>query len=501
MSAPGGLSDIDFKAMALEVGQWVWGTAQGAFNEKATLSQIITDAVIGMIPVAGDVTAARDLIAVTIGLAESPQKREDPWEWVLLVVFIFALIPVIGGAAKGVGRLIVSGARNGNGIAKTALDAIEVLNRIGGGHAEKWLKSFSFSAYQAQVLEEFRKLLNMFNTVLMQIRLKLGRWIPSSLLARIEALEIGLTMLKEEAVKRIPDAIKELDQKLREIQAYIHSGGETTSKATTHAAATGERGATYANEATLVEGAKPMRSLRGGIMQNTANAKHPESYANVYKHEPGYPDLTSRPDNKTGEIAAIKAFGGKIVNRELREGEQLFRLFGPEGVTLTNKVDGTSPGGVWWGVGKPPKDAKEWRMNSAVLDEWNRDGFLVTATLQKEAKIKACVGMNSEMYGKSIPGQYLPGGGTQAFFFLNEESAKVLAQKGQEVVASGKPVQWVDQASGMRLEIKPTGWTDANGVHGYLESAHPAYVQAVKLETRELAAKDNRETPISEGKK
>jgi len=58
---PGGISSDSFAATALEVGDWLWGTAQGAFNEKAKLSQIIVDAVIGMVPVVGDVTAVRDL--------------------------------------------------------------------------------------------------------------------------------------------------------------------------------------------------------------------------------------------------------------------------------------------------------------------------------------------------------------------------------------------------------------------------------------------------------
>ena len=48
--APGGPSWESFQSISLEVGDWVWGTAQGAFNEKATLSQILVDAAIGMIP-------------------------------------------------------------------------------------------------------------------------------------------------------------------------------------------------------------------------------------------------------------------------------------------------------------------------------------------------------------------------------------------------------------------------------------------------------------------
>ncbi len=41
---PGGLSAASFKSVSLEVGDWLLGTVQGAFNEKATISQIIVDA-------------------------------------------------------------------------------------------------------------------------------------------------------------------------------------------------------------------------------------------------------------------------------------------------------------------------------------------------------------------------------------------------------------------------------------------------------------------------
>ncbi|MDI7066348.1 hypothetical protein QMO17_34485, partial [Klebsiella pneumoniae] len=95
----------DFKKTSLEVGQWCWGTLQGAFNEKQTISQVITDAAIGMIPLVGDVTAARDLLSVSIHLSTDPKKREEIMEWVLLVILVFALIPVVGGVIKGVGRL------------------------------------------------------------------------------------------------------------------------------------------------------------------------------------------------------------------------------------------------------------------------------------------------------------------------------------------------------------------------------------------------------------
>lgn len=72
---PGGLSLSEFKLYAVDASSWLWGTVQGSWDEKQTVSQIVTDALIGMIPVVGDVTAVRDLIAVGSGLALNPKKR------------------------------------------------------------------------------------------------------------------------------------------------------------------------------------------------------------------------------------------------------------------------------------------------------------------------------------------------------------------------------------------------------------------------------------------
>ena len=53
MSTPGALQTSQFKQISSEVAGWLWGTVQGAWNEKQTVSQIIVDAVIGMIPLVG----------------------------------------------------------------------------------------------------------------------------------------------------------------------------------------------------------------------------------------------------------------------------------------------------------------------------------------------------------------------------------------------------------------------------------------------------------------
>lgn len=100
------------KIIVLDSVQWVWKTLKGSFNEKQTISQIIVDAAIGMIPVVGDVTAVRDIIAITIGLSQDEEKRKDKFHWMALVLLVFALIPVTGGVIKGVGRMLLKGGKN-----------------------------------------------------------------------------------------------------------------------------------------------------------------------------------------------------------------------------------------------------------------------------------------------------------------------------------------------------------------------------------------------------
>ena len=57
MSGGSGISDTEVARWAMDASDWLWGTVQGAFNEKQSTSQIVVDAVIGMIPLVGDATA------------------------------------------------------------------------------------------------------------------------------------------------------------------------------------------------------------------------------------------------------------------------------------------------------------------------------------------------------------------------------------------------------------------------------------------------------------
>ena len=502
---PGGWTLSQFKAVCADVGSWTWGTVQGAFNEKASVTQIIVDAVIGMIPLVGDATAVRDLIAVIIGMADDEEKRNSTWQWVLLVVLLFALIPVFGGVVKGVGRLVIktaqeaahlAGAARVAHLAAGANNIIGFLNRIGMKDAEKWLRSLKISDHLGTVIGKFRNIITTLENILKKTQGKVATISPS-FAGRIKSLRKGLADLSTKGEKMIPLAVKELDQQLREIRAFIHSGGETTSRLALHEVATGQRMTTRAEERQLIQdGVLSTRVGRKGFKQNPASPNKLKEIARYYKKEVDYPNMMHSVDPGTNQFNSVAAFSGKMINRPLKDGEEVFRFFGPSRTTHDIPVDEAWAGGAWWGVGKPPKTAKEWREYAAVLDSFNGDGFYVTAKVVGNNGPKAVVGTVSEQFGEKIAGQYLPGGATQAFFFLDEAFTNTLKQMGHDFITSGKSSTLIDPITGLEITFHKTVWTDANGIWGYIHAPGTTTVQTARLGSRDRASKENHEVFI-----
>ncbi len=471
-SAPGGLSTKEFKLAVSEVGQWIWGMAQGAYNDKQTLSQIITDAVIGMIPVVGDVTAVRDLMAVGTGLATDPGKREETVEWVLLVILLFALIPVIGGVVKGVGRIALRlghvTAAESKLIAKAADDIVQFLNRIGHKNAEAWFRSLDVLSHQAEILQKFR---GFCDTIIVSIHrdgLRFRTVLPQSLIARMEQLSHGFEQLKALGDKMIPQALKELHAKLKELQAFVHAGGKPVpSKAKVMLAQTGQKTVTYAEEARLLEGkmAKKVRHA-GKHRQNVAGVDNLREIAKVYKYEPGFPNLLRPPAPSDAYYSMIAAASGKIENKMLSS-VTLYRSFGPEGITHGVKVGESFPVGAFWGIGLPPAAGNTWRDSAAVMDEWTRNGWLCVMHIPDHVKVPACVSTVSEQFSKAISGQYLEGGAHQAVIEADQATRDIAAKLTE--AGGGKATL----PNGIEVEIHPSGWSGVNGIVGYGETVIP----------------------------
>lgn len=495
-----------FKETSLETGQWIWGTLQGAFNEKQTIGQIIVDAVIGMVPLVGDVTAVRDLIAVSIGLAKEPKKRESVTEWVFLVILLFALIPVIGGVIKGVGRLALRVTKKAAENVETLGDVIKFLNRVGEGDAVKWLNKLNVVEYQAQLIEKMSGFCHTMITAINQIlKARVGRMLPERWQADLIRVRDGFTALQPLASKMIPQALKELDAKLRVLQALVYKGE-------IHTVATGKGRAEVRLEAEayLIE-----RPLRDAPKQGTrfpsihAEKWHKNRLRQKYS-KPGYPDLLARrPENSPafGEsmvYANIASFSGEITAKSAREmaGSTIFRAFGNE-TALATKAGGSWAAGGFWGYQKVPSNAEEWRQLSAVLDEWNGNGFLVVLHLPEDLAMRmpgtnAWHGKIAEQFGSEIPAQYLQGGGEQVIVNLDEMLKTELNRIGEQVKATGQSASV--EINGVKAEFYPSGWKEVEGVHGYNkpEGIDPPYATYTReLHDDELRSKVKERTMIN----
>lgn len=478
-----------FKETSLETGQWIWGTLQGAFNEKQTIGQIIVDAVIGMVPLVGDVTAVRDLIAVSIGLAKEPKKRESVTEWVFLVILLFALIPVIGGVIKGVGRLALRVTTKAAENVEILGDVIKFLNRVGEGDAVKWLNKLNVVEYQAQLIEKMSGFCHTMITAINQIlKARVGRMLPERWQEDLIRVRDGFAALQPLASKMIPQALKELDAKLRVLQALVYKGE-------IHTVATGKGRAEVRREAEayLIE-----RPLRDAPKQGTrfpslhAEVLHEDRLRLKYSKK-GYPDLLGYKEKSPafGEsmvYANIASFSGEITAKSAREmaGSTIFRAFGNE-TALATKAGGSWAAGGFWGYQKVPGNAEEWRQLSAVLDEWNGNGFLVVLHLPEDLATRmpgtnAWHGKIAEQFGQKRANQYLEGGGEQVIINLDEMLKKELNRIGEQVKASGQPASV--EINGVKAEFYPSGWKDVEGVHGYNkpEGIDPPYATY----TREL---------------
>lgn len=347
------------------------------------------------------------------------------------MVLIFALIPVLGGVIKGVGLLVLKVGKDVAQNRQLALEIIAFLNRIGHKNAEAWLKALKISAYESEILAKFGNFCDTILLALSRTKAKLGGWLPQAMLTRLEQLQSGFGQLKQKGNEMIPQAIKDLDSKLKEIQQYIRSGGQTTAGATSHAASTGQKTTSYVEEARLNERGGGAAKVAGGrFTQNAANPKKTKQIAQVYdasKVKEGWPDLMAfqkpHPVRANESILPdIAAFNGKISAVEIKGPRTIYRV-----VNIGEKPN--NPAGAYWTLEKPAS-GKEFREKYAVLDEFNKNGHIIEMELKAGETLKAWQGKVSEQFGAT--GQYLPGGAQQLYVDLGktpEIKARALATK------------------------------------------------------------------------
>lgn len=408
-----------------DVGDWLWGLIQGNFNEQQTTSQLIVDAIIGMIPVVGDVTAVRDLTASIISMVEHPEKREQWTEWAGLVIGCFALIPVAGGVIKGVGKLLLRVGKNAAEHQEIFKAIIKLINRFGEGDAVNWFKKLDLNKYTGEIRGKFNEMLDRIDGVLLGVAKKFSLILPDSMLARMKAVREALKDLRARADKMIPQAIKELHARLELLQKHIHAGEWETIPSSL-------KSLSREGEARLVTTIKPAdKAFTKGTMP------HPPTKKGMYKHAKGWPDLRELP------FDAIGSFSGKIKPTLLKPGTKIRRVVPPG--------DKSKNAGAYWMFAKDfPKTGEAWRKDCAVLERWSGNGAYVEYTVPPpglkvwEGKIASQI--DTDKTSKTY-GQYLPGGSTQLYIDFNQAENALMKK------------------SVLKKEQVPTNWTGLRGVN------------------------------------
>ena len=454
--------------------QWVGGALAGEFNTQATVGQIVVDAVISMFPIAGEVTAARDATAITLRMSESEEAANDTWHWVSLVLCLLAVVPVLGGVLKGVGRLVVRAASKSEDLVKLGQEILAFLRKMGYGDAYAWLKALDFAKYQDEVMSAFYKLLRYLETTSDFVLRKMSAVIPPAIQTRLRQLPIQTAKLRELSSRKLPQAFKDLNALLNRVREKLVDGSYIAAINTT-----GKEARVMVTEGRMVV----QKAITGPVA-------HPPAALSQYKHIEGWPDLKEqgeavlrkqglseeeiRETVKSGHLWPINTFSGKapIVAHTGKPGDGLYRILDrtPDFVRRgglekapKHTLDRHRAGDCW----SPtlPANGKEFRTRLAVKHAWNANGFYERLTIPTRQQMldkgiavppdwqglrtwRGTVGGQLDVEEKIESGlkhtnTWLEGGGAQDFIDWDHPHNDPVRQYLLKTVL-----------------VKPTGWTD-----------------------------------------
>ena len=279
--------------------KWVGGVVVGEFNTKQSTGQIVTDAVISMFPIAGEITAARDAVAIGLRLADSPDDADDLYDWIGLVLCLLAVIPILGGVLKGVGKLLIRAASKSEDLVKLGKEILAFLRKMGYGDPAKWLRELNFAKYQGDVMKAFDALLTRLVDVTLFIPKRLGSVLPASVKQYFVALPDKLERLRTLGSSKIPKAIRELNSCLDRVRTKLVDGSFA--------------------DVTIGAGGTSKAMVNEGRLGSKAAVKEIESKGHLpaqengfYKHKEGWPNLREKADYSNGigtfsKLAPIEA--------------------------------------------------------------------------------------------------------------------------------------------------------------------------------------------------
>lgn len=241
MSANGSKSAVDEVWDSVVGGfDWLKSVLLGEFADNRPLSAVVADMLVSFIPGVVIVTSARDAVAVTLRLAERPERRQELMEWVLLCACLITLaLPLVmaagGAAAAGVGAIVggVAGSELGAALravmlllikqASKLVDVVKFLQKFIKGDILKFLRAVKFSQYEKALLQTLDSIISKLMSIVRSVRAKLMQ-LPSfsytqELIRKLSEWERRFYSLQQDALEYVPKALAELQLRLDKVLA------------------------------------------------------------------------------------------------------------------------------------------------------------------------------------------------------------------------------------------------------------------------------------------
>jgi hypothetical protein len=276
------------------------------------------------------------------------------------------------------------------------------------------------------------------------------------MLDHLGKLRLNLQAVAKKGEAMIPDAIKELSERLKAAQRQLYQGEW-------HAIPKNLNSSTREVEARLID-------VPGGKKWTVDNMHFKPNGRDSFIKREGWPDLSEGnyvdvdPNTDIVKCKVIPCFSGPMRAVKIPPGTKIYRV-----VTETS-----NPAGEWW-VYNLPESGKEWREGLAVLDSWSANGYFVEMTVPDKGLYvwegKAASQIENNPDAVSSLGQYLPGGQIQLFIDFNfkpntlalEELARKkdpayvkLTKESIQNALPRKETAWMDNYQGLHVPPKNT---------------------------------------------
>lgn len=359
---------------------WTWELLQGDFNENPTVGQIITNAVLTMIPVVDQVADARDLVASIKQLAWD-KRYNEVGPWVVFFFTLIGLIPIVGSALKGVLKMVWKGAK---------LDAIlQVFNFFMKGNGVKWLKELhggKLADYVQQAAKIGHDVLDVVSNQLIALKNKL----PKFFVDTHQKIQDTLNTLQE-VKNRINGQFEIIGQQLNEKlgKALADAGekigvkGAAKGKVVKHQSLSAPDNSTTLGKAVSRTASEDKEIIKKLVALGDIDAAR--EIIKPFMKEGNWNEVVNRLDVSTPEDKAV--FWSKIPQKaqEFAEGNEAFRLESTSGGQV---LDGWKD----WNEADLPWDASSGQPPPYIRELWTS----ISANFAQNAKGKVNALQNSD---------------------------------------------------------------------------------------------------------